>query len=101
MKDHKSHKLKFNPYLEKLYQSDKPLIIYKVDNGQRSEYYDFGRLVRKQGFPEPQGKLKIYFDHYVINSEDSGDVITANSYDASEYDNVPIFDELRLSLIHI
>ena len=68
---------------------------YKLDNGQRSEYYDFGRLVRKQGFPEPQGKLKIYFDHYVINSEDSGDVITANSYDASEYDNVPIFDELR------
>ena len=68
---------------------------YRLDSGQRSEFYDYGRLVRKQGFPEPQGKLKIYFDHYVINSEDSGDVITANSYDANEYDNVPIFDEVR------
>ena len=68
---------------------------YKLDNGQRSEFYDFGRIVRKQGFPEPQGKLKIYFDHYVINSEDSGDVLTVNSYDSTEYDNVPTFDSIR------
>ncbi len=33
MKDYKKHKFKFNPYLEKLYQSDEPLIIYKVKNG--------------------------------------------------------------------
>ena len=68
---------------------------FKLDNGQRQEFYDYGRLVRKQGFPEPQGKLKIYFDHYVINSQDSGDVITANSYDASDYDTVPKFDDIR------
>ena len=68
---------------------------YRLDNGQRSEFYDFGRLVRKQGFPEPQGRLKIYFDHYVINSEDSGDIITASSYDANEYNTVPVFDEIR------
>ena len=44
MKDHKSHKLKFNPYLEKLYQSDKPLIIYKVDNGY-DIYTDFSKKI--------------------------------------------------------
>ena len=33
MKDYKKHKFRFNPYLEKLYQSDEPLIIYKVDKG--------------------------------------------------------------------
>ena len=33
MKDYKKHKLKFNPYLEELYQSDEPLIIYKVKQG--------------------------------------------------------------------
>ena len=33
MKEYKKHKFKFNPYLEKLYQSDEPLIIYKVDQG--------------------------------------------------------------------
>ena len=44
MKDRKSHKLKFNPYLEKLYQSDKPLIIYKVDNGY-DIYTDFSKKI--------------------------------------------------------
>ena len=33
MKDYKKHKFRFNPYLEKLYQSDEPLIIYKVEQG--------------------------------------------------------------------
>ena len=33
MKDYKKHKFRFNPYLEKLYQSDEPLIIYKVEKG--------------------------------------------------------------------
>ena len=33
MKDYKKHKFRFNPYLEKLYQSDEPLIIYKVEEG--------------------------------------------------------------------
>ena len=33
MKDYKKYKFRFNPYLEKLYQSDEPLIIYKVDKG--------------------------------------------------------------------
>ena len=42
MKDLSSHKLKFNPYLEKLYQSDKPLIIYKVNNGYNI-YTDFSK----------------------------------------------------------
>ena len=64
-----------------------------LDTGQREEFYDFGRIVRKQGFPEPQGQLKIYFDDYVINSEDSGDVITANSY--TNFDTVPAFDNIR------
>ena len=44
MKDHKSHKLKFNPYLEKLYLSNKPLIIYKVNNGYNL-YTDFSEKV--------------------------------------------------------
>jgi len=64
-----------------------------LDTGQREEFYDFGRIVRKQGFPEPQGQLKIFFDHYVINSEDSGDILTANSY--TNFDDVPALDNIR------
>jgi para-aminobenzoate synthetase component 1 len=33
LKEFKQHKLRFNPFLENLYQSDKPLIIYKVEGG--------------------------------------------------------------------
>ena len=44
MKDLSSHKLKFNPYLERLYQSDKPLIIYKVNNGYNI-YTDFSKKI--------------------------------------------------------
>ena len=42
MKDYKKHKLKFNPFLERLYQSDKALIIYKVDGGYNI-YTDFSK----------------------------------------------------------
>ena len=68
---------------------------YVLDSGQRAEYYDFARLVRKTNFPEPQGQLKVYFDHYVINSEDSGDLITASSYTQEFYDITPSFDGVR------
>ena len=44
MIDHKKRKLKFNPYLEKLYQSDKALIIYKVDGGYNI-YTDFSKKI--------------------------------------------------------
>ena len=44
MKDYKKHKLRFNPYLENLYQSDKPLIIYKVVGGYNI-YTDFSKKI--------------------------------------------------------
>ena len=44
MKELNQHKLKFNPYLEKLYHSDKPLIIYKVENGYNL-YTDFSKKI--------------------------------------------------------
>ena len=44
MKDYKKHKLRFNPYLENLYQSDKPLIIYKVGGGYNI-YTDFSKKI--------------------------------------------------------
>ena len=44
MKDLNSHKLKFSPYLEKLYNSDKSLIIYKVKHGYNL-YTDFSKKI--------------------------------------------------------
>ena len=44
MKDNNSHHLKFNPYLEQLYHSDKALIIYKVKDGYNL-YTDFSKRI--------------------------------------------------------
>ena len=44
MKDFNKHKIKFSPYLEKLYNSDKPLIIYKVNDGYNL-YTDFSKKI--------------------------------------------------------
>ena len=44
MKELNSHKLKFSPYLEKLYNSDQPLIIYKVNDGYNL-YTDFSKKI--------------------------------------------------------
>jgi len=44
LKEFKPYKLKFSPYLEKLYNSDKPLIIYKV-NGGYNLYTDFSKKI--------------------------------------------------------
>ena len=44
MKEFSQYKFKFNQYLEDLYQSDKPLIIYKVDDGYNI-YTDFSKKI--------------------------------------------------------
>jgi len=44
LKEFKPYKLKFSPYLEKLYNSDQPLIIYKV-NGGYNLYTDFSKKI--------------------------------------------------------
>ena len=44
MRDYKPHNLKFNPYLDKLYNSDKALIIYKVKDGYNL-YTDFSKKI--------------------------------------------------------
>ena len=44
MIDFNTHKPKFSPYLEKLYNSDKPLIIYKINDGYNL-YTDFSKKI--------------------------------------------------------
>ena len=44
MKESNPHKLRYSPYLEKLYNSDQPLIIYKVKDGYNL-YTDFSRKI--------------------------------------------------------
>ena len=71
---------------------------YYLDDGQRSSYYDYGRIVRKRNVAEPKGRLKVIFQNYTIDSSDTGEVITANSYDESNFKyDVPFFEGTRLT----
>ena len=66
---------------------------YSLDKGQREQYYDYSRIVRKRGFSSPTRKLLIVFNSYVVPSTDSGDAFTVNSYDSDRFKtDVPILE---------
>jgi hypothetical protein len=56
-----------------------------LDNGQRLEYYDYSRLIRKQEVSAPTKKIRVIYNNYVIDSNDEGDFVAVDSYDADRY----------------
>lgn len=53
---------------------------FKLDKGQRDQYYDYSRIVRNPGTSSPSRQLTIVFDHYTVPSGDNGDAFTVLSY---------------------
>ena len=53
---------------------------YQLDKGQREQFYDYSRLVRKQNFPPATRKLLIVYNAYTVPSNDVGDFYTVASY---------------------
>ncbi|MHA1967845.1 MAG: DUF4815 domain-containing protein, partial [Candidatus Hodarchaeales archaeon] len=71
---------------------------YFLDDGQRDTFYDYSRLVRKRNVAEPKRKLKVIFQNYTIDSSDTGEVMTINSYSNDNFKhNVPYYVNTRLS----
>ena len=58
---------------------------FTVDKGQRDEYYDYSRIIRRDSAKEPSRRLLVVFDYYSIPSTDDGDVFTVLSYDKERY----------------
>ena len=58
---------------------------YTLDKGQREQYYDYSRLVRKSDSYVPTYQLLVIFDYYDVPSNDLGDVYTVNSYDGERF----------------
>ena len=58
---------------------------FNLDKGQKSEYYDFSKIVRRKGTEEPSSRLLVVFDYYSVPSDDDGDVFTVLSYDKERY----------------
>ena len=71
---------------------------FTFDNGQRDQYYDYGRIIRKKNVLEPSKNLKIIFQNYTIDSIDTGEFITANSYLNSDFKTeIPYYNGERVS----
>ena len=62
------------------------------DDGQRDNFYDIARIVRKGSAPAPTGKLLIIYDYF---EHGTGDIFTVDSYvDVSGqmgYDDIPVY----------
>ena len=58
---------------------------YRLDKGQKDQYYDYSKIVRNKNTPEPSKQLLVVFDYYSIPSNDSGDVFTVLSYDKDRF----------------
>ena len=58
---------------------------FKLDKGQKDQYYDYSSIIRTRGSSEPSGRLLVIFDYYSISSDDDGDLFTALSYDSDRF----------------
>ena len=72
---------------------------YTLDKGQKEQYYDYSKIVRKLGQPAPSKRLLVIFDRYEVPINDTGDLYTVNSYDKERYQkDIPTLpDGTRLS----
>ena len=58
---------------------------FKLNRGQKNQYYDYSRIVRNKNTKEPSRRLMIVFDHYTVPTNDTGDVFTVDSYDSERF----------------
>ena len=66
---------------------------YVLDDGQRDNFYDISRLVRKVGVPAPIGRLLVVFDFF---EHGSGDFFSVDSYSGINYKDIPIYKATRV-----
>ena len=66
---------------------------YTFIDGGEITFYDYGRILRKVDADAPSKKIKIYYQSGSFDSNDTGDIITVNSYDQFTYgEDIPFVD---------
>ena len=72
---------------------------YLLDTGQRDNYYDIARIVRKRSQAAPIGRLLVVYDYL---EHGAGDMFTVDSYSdiakQMEYDNIPIYTASKIDV---
>ena len=67
---------------------------FDLDNGQRDQFYDYSRIVRKAGFANPTHKLLVIFDRFFTSN--GVNPYTVDSYSASDYKIIPEYEGTEL-----
>ena len=63
---------------------------YELDNGQRDNFYDIGRIRLKPGFAAPTGRLLVVFDYF---THGAGDYFSVDSYSGQvDYADIPTYN---------
>ena len=60
---------------------------FTLDKGQREQFYDYSRIIRKGGVGAPNKRLLIVYDRFGVPVGDRGNFYTVNSYQPEVYDN--------------
>ena len=64
---------------------------FKLDKGQKEQYYDYSKIVRSGGFSAPSRQITVVYNCYQVPSNDTGDVYTIDSYSKEQFNNhIPI-----------
>jgi hypothetical protein len=70
---------------------------YILDTGQRDNFYDIARIVRKQNVSSPTGKLIVVYDYF---EHADGDVFTVDSYsdvaDQMTFEDIPTYSATKI-----
>ena len=61
---------------------------FNLDTGQRDNYYDVGRLIRKSGQAAPTGRLLITFSYF---EHGAGNFFSVDSYSGFDYKLIPTY----------
>lgn len=70
---------------------------FLLDTGQRDNFYDISRIIRKPSVPTPQGRLLVVYDYM---EHGTGDVMTVDSYtdvaNQMDYEDIPSYNASRV-----
>ena len=66
---------------------------FTLDTGQRDNFYDISRIVRKGGKPTPVGQLLVVSNYF---AHSTGDFFTVDSYGGVDYKEIPTYTATRV-----
>jgi hypothetical protein len=69
---------------------------YTFISGQNDTILDYSKIVRKSNEKEPKRQLKIVFEYLSISPNDTGDIVTKNSYNQLDYCDIPTVNGIRV-----